>query len=778
MRKNITYSITKKVRVENSPFKIAIYVLKDRNRILIEDLETGKAIETDSYSINNYIKLGKTETDWERSFDNTYIRFHEGRPEYFMPHYPEQNRYANLTIDIVKKMCPFFRNKEVMNPTTSRRAIMIDNEITPEKTEDKTYNFIFKNVKDFEVPNFKLEMVESERTSFVNEDFTPLKIPQITCRVPIFQVFSILRPKIHIYEYEQKAYFDYTHNLTVMKMDNKFYRFPYGNTSDSDQLCLGGYSVPRKNTQPDSIQDLSYAQIITTVFNGDYNPHVKFNNQIVTTFDINWIREKINKDDFEVSFMDVLFYISQCETLEEVNKKLFILSPNIPKPILEFESKLLKILDPARAEEAQATFEGPIVANDETEPTGPEPARMNFRFIAPARETNRFRIPDPNEFPTPDPAGFVPGHLREERVRHRQNANGDWVTIQDRPGNETTILPINNGNATAANYNLYTATTATANWTTTGNQTYYTDGTTGRAQRAIVDDVEHPRTAVDVEAEQRAIQHQEAILRLHHETENNTLEPAPEEYPDPRTTEEIYDDLVIQQALHPRVSDHDRRLMEDIARNIDLRQRNTLLATADEQGTREIGEVIGGIDLATNPHIQIFAPNPGAWSSNIRITPEGDLDLGLPQETRDNITLVENPPTLDEVQEEIDNRPVPDIPIQIVDYPADLIRVDGQLQTTDDIQTHAYRNFPRVDIRIIDDSQQNNQETRAEIDIVENRPIEAVPVTINVTNLRTNEVQAMNFNPDTMIITEQENGVQENDTNRETATETQRVQLS
>ena len=127
-----------------------------------------------------------------------------------------------------------------------------------------------------------------------------------------------------------------------------------------------------------------------------------------------------------------------------------------------------------------------------------------------------------------------------------------------------------------------------------------------------------------------------------------------------------------------------------------------------------------------------------------------------------------------EIQEELDNRPVTDIPIQIVDYPADLMRVDGQLQTTDNIQTHAYRNFPRVDIRIIDDS----QEIRANVDVVENQPIEAVPVTINVTNLRTNEVQQMNFNPDTLIITEQENGVQENDTNRETVTEVQRVQPS
>jgi len=351
MYKSVTYNITKKVRVENSPFKIGIYVFKDRNRILIEDLETGKAIETDSYSIGDYIQLGEAETDWERSFDNTYIRFHEGHPEYFMHHYPEQNRYANLTINIIKKTCPFFRTKEVTNPTTNHLDLMIDHEITPEKTEDKTYNYLFKNVKNFEVANFKLEMIESEQTIFVNEDYTCLKIPQITCRVPLFQLFSILRPKINLYKYEQKVHFDYRHSLTIMKIDNEFYRFPYGNTSDIDQMCLGDYIVPQKNIQPDSIQDLSYAQIVTTIFNGDYNPHVKFNNQIQTTFDIGWIREKINKDDFEVSFMDVLFYLSQCKTLEEVNKKLFILTPNVPKQILEFEAKLFKILNPARAEE-------------------------------------------------------------------------------------------------------------------------------------------------------------------------------------------------------------------------------------------------------------------------------------------------------------------------------------------------------------------------------------------------------------------------------------------
>lgn len=723
MRKNITYNITKKVRVENSPFKIGIYVFKDRNRILIEDLETGKAVETDSYSINNYVKLGKTETDWERSFDNTYIRFHEGRPEYFMSHYPEQNRYANLTIDIVKKMCPFFTIKEVMNPTTNMRVIMIDNEITPEKKEEKTYNYLFKNVKEFEVPNFKLEMVESERTRFVNEDFTPLKIPQITCRVPLFQLFSILRPKINLYEYEQKIHYDYNHNLTIMKMDNKFYRFPYGNTSDSDQMCLGSYRVPQKNIQPDSIQDLSYAQIITTVFNGDYNPHIKFNNQIPTTFDINWIREKINKNDFEVSFMDILFYISQCETLEEINKKLFILTPNVPKNILDFETKLLKILNPARAEEAsQESF---TIGHEEDvgeEVAGPEPARMDFRFVAPTRETNRFRIPDEvADLPRAETLRVrltEPVRAADGFIVPRQNADGNWVIMPDTTGNETT-LPINN-----VNYNLY----ATTAWTTTGNQTYYTDGTTGDQRRItpqlhIMDDVEHPPTQ-----------------RVDPITQQDLQEEIHPEDIDPRTVEEIYDDLVtervIGQALHPQVSDHDRRLMEEIARSIELRRENAVHPASVEQGIREIGEVIGGIDLATNPHIQIFNPNPGNVS-NIRITPEGDLDLGIPQETRNEITLVENPPTLDEIQEELDNRPVTDIPIQIVDYPADLIRVDEQLQQTPDIQNHEHQ--------------------------------------INVTNLRTDEVQTMNFNPDTIIITEQENGVQENDTNRETVTETQRV---
>ena len=42
MRKNIIFNITKHVKVDESPFGIVIYIYKDRNTILVEDMISGK----------------------------------------------------------------------------------------------------------------------------------------------------------------------------------------------------------------------------------------------------------------------------------------------------------------------------------------------------------------------------------------------------------------------------------------------------------------------------------------------------------------------------------------------------------------------------------------------------------------------------------------------------------------------------------------------------------------------------------------------------------------
>jgi len=62
---------------------------------------------------------------------------------------------------------------------------------------------------------------------------------------------------------------------------------------------------------------------------------IKFNNNIQTTLDIDWINDKISKDDFELSYIDVLYYLSNCKKIEDINFKLFLLSPNVPEEIQE-----------------------------------------------------------------------------------------------------------------------------------------------------------------------------------------------------------------------------------------------------------------------------------------------------------------------------------------------------------------------------------------------------------------------------------------------------------
>ena len=388
MRQKVSYNIVKRVRVKDSPFNIAIYIHKDQNSILIEDLKTGKSVVTSSYNVHNFLKIDNVESEWVRSFDNTYVRYCKNRPEFFMPHYPESNRFANLTININKEIRPEFTVKLAKHPDPKLGLInQINNEALTDQELFKTYNYLYKNIKDFETNNFKIEMIEVERyPEAYDENFIPIKTPKIECRLPLFQIYSILEPDIDVWDGHIK--FGYRQSMTIIKINETFCRFPYGNITDNDLMCIS--PVYKKNIQAESIRDAAYINLITTEFNGDYTPFIKFDNTIQTSLDINWIREKISKDDFNMSFIDVLFYLSQCETVEEINVKLFILTPNVPKEILDFENSVNRILNPARAEkETVPTFEEVHVhatEDDDLPPGGTnvnDPAVINVPIIHP-----------------------------------------------------------------------------------------------------------------------------------------------------------------------------------------------------------------------------------------------------------------------------------------------------------------------------------------------------------------------------------------------------------
>ena len=352
VQKKIELNITKKVEVKNSPFRIIIYVHKNDCSILIEDVLSGKSILTSSYNIKDYLQIKCESTPWKETFNKMYIKINDGRLYSFTPLYHEDNRFALLTFKINKLTAPKIRTKIVNIPEiyTDIRKLhgttikMIDNtipdilsEIEQQQFIEKSYNYLYKNIKEFETENFKLELVDNNDEFIVDENFNFIKRPIITCRLPLFKIYTILERITKESEKNGETLYNYDCVNIFMRINNKFYRFPYGNvSSDSDRPCLGS-STNWTNKEDEYIQDIVYAHLVTSEFNGDYCPQLKFDNNIQTTLDIDLIREKVNNNQFDISFIDALFYLSQCKSIEEINKNIFIFTVNVPKEILEFE---------------------------------------------------------------------------------------------------------------------------------------------------------------------------------------------------------------------------------------------------------------------------------------------------------------------------------------------------------------------------------------------------------------------------------------------------------
>lgn len=355
--KKIEFDITRKIKVGDSPFKYVIYAHKYSADILIEDLISNKSILTNAYNLDTYLRISNCSIPWKPSFNGRYIEIDHGNVCEFMPLYSDKDRFAVLTFRIEKNIMPNIRTLSVEIPEHAKHLLkyenlhlgqripMVDNSIPdniPENEQQelfqKSYNYLYKNIKEFEIENFKLELVESE-TYLVDENFNLIKLPKITCRVPLFQLFAILIPRLSIespyYDSTKKAKRYYEFDRLFMKIDNKFYRFPYGNMATNDKPCLG--SVARYLNSEDSIEDMMYAYLVTKEFNGDYVPNLKFNKSIQTTLNIEEIRKKVSEDNFEISFIDALFYLSQCNSIDEINKNIFLFTPNVPKEIIEIE---------------------------------------------------------------------------------------------------------------------------------------------------------------------------------------------------------------------------------------------------------------------------------------------------------------------------------------------------------------------------------------------------------------------------------------------------------
>lgn len=75
MKKSIDINIIKVKHVKNTPFKFIVYTLKDTSKVIMEDVQKGKAIICDICETEDIIRLNRVKTDWIRSFDDGFIKF-------------------------------------------------------------------------------------------------------------------------------------------------------------------------------------------------------------------------------------------------------------------------------------------------------------------------------------------------------------------------------------------------------------------------------------------------------------------------------------------------------------------------------------------------------------------------------------------------------------------------------------------------------------------------------------------------------------------------------
>ena len=298
MSKYITFNILKSVDVKNSPFETIVYSFRNQDRFLIENVKKEKTSIANQREIQDILRLTYS-TEWIELFNNQFIKFHNNTVDYFLPIFQESFKRCFMSFRINKRMLPI----------------------------DVT---LLSSISSFKTDNFELFIGEPEDDDLPGDKNTKIKKILIECIVPLFQVFMIVQPKV-IYNRDRKLY-SCQNSLVVMKYENNFYHFPYGNVSTDGHMCMG-YNNQSNINHETQLADVCFVKLVSSQFNGDYIPQIKFNESSPILLDIDKIREKVTNNDFNISFIDVLLYLSTCEKPQDINTNIFLLSPNVPKEI-------------------------------------------------------------------------------------------------------------------------------------------------------------------------------------------------------------------------------------------------------------------------------------------------------------------------------------------------------------------------------------------------------------------------------------------------------------
>ena len=302
MLNTMNLNILKQYKTNSSPFSTVIYIINDKNKILIEDLKTGKSEILDSYRISDYISIRTTKTPFIKIFDDLYI-----------------------AVDKNSKLM-FFR---INNETPFQTIINCNSRNLPYmklKHPSRILNYKhFKNLKEMknEKNTFSIKFSEASSLEILTDDnnYIDFHYPIITCKLPFFKTYFLTEV------YKQMKIF--------IKIADTYYRFPYGNVNQNDTMCIrfhGEFYNYFKNIN--ILKEYYMSNLLVSPFNGDMEPFINHNRKTEISLDLKSVQNKINNNNFNISFIDVLYYLSECESEEDVNPNLFIKTPNIPEEIL------------------------------------------------------------------------------------------------------------------------------------------------------------------------------------------------------------------------------------------------------------------------------------------------------------------------------------------------------------------------------------------------------------------------------------------------------------
>lgn len=269
MQRKFEIDVVSLKNTDCTPFSNIIYLLKDDpENIIIEKPDNHRCVIVPSYQISNYIHFDEITTDWIKLFNGDFVKIVNGITYHFTKISPEL-RYEDIRINIL----------------IHKDEIIQFNEITEE--------------------NFKLRILKHTL--------------MITAKLPIYPLWGTFNSRYGI---------NYDIRDLYMEINNKLYRFPYGNVDAIESyICMGS----NRRTFISPID--AYVNIVNSIFNRDYNFNIKaaqFRNKfkafVNPIINMDQIKTKLENDE-EINLIDALYYLSNSTDMWE---KLFIPLPKHP----------------------------------------------------------------------------------------------------------------------------------------------------------------------------------------------------------------------------------------------------------------------------------------------------------------------------------------------------------------------------------------------------------------------------------------------------------------